>query len=83
MTDMQPGEIGPSAKDRGHWGPEHRLPPGLAIAVAKEPFTGPGAPCPWEAIDPLTRAMLIHQAQALLKDAIPALLAAGWTPPKN
>lgn len=58
----------------------HIVPPGLSIAVAKQPFNKPDT-CTWEAIDPLTRAMLIHTAHAFLKDAIPALLEAGWTPP--
>lgn len=59
----------------------HRIvPPGLSIAVAKQPFNKPDT-CTWEAIDPLTKFMLRHTAGELLTDTIPALIKAGWTPP--
>lgn len=59
----------------------NRITPALVEAIAQAPYQGPGAPCPWDAVDPLTRHGLRNRARALLADAIPALIAAGWTPP--
>lgn len=53
----------------------------LAEAIARQHYSGLDAPCPWEAIDPIAQAIIIHAASEWLDDAIPALKAAGWREP--
>lgn len=55
----------------------------LPEQIARHHFQRPEAPCPWEAVDPLTQAGIIRAAATWLEDAIPVLTANGWTPPTD
>lgn len=52
----------------------------LAIDIAKNHFAT-HRECAWEAVDELSQIVITAAALAWLKDATPALIAHGWTPP--
>ncbi|MBG6085831.1 hypothetical protein IW252_002598 [Zhihengliuella flava] len=55
----------------------------LVDAVARHPYDSGKAGVPWEVVPDAMKYGLREIALAFLNDAVPVLLAAGWSPPRE